>query len=231
MSTEGIDMDIETINSTIHFTSWTAWRMTKPSPKSKAPQDQLSKMITKSQKNGAIFRGAYDLRGFRGDADLLLWIHGSTADLVQDAIVSFSETSVGSRFETTWSGMGLHRPAEFNRSHVPAFMTGNKPKKWLCMYPFVRSYDWYLLPERERRDMLVEHGKAGSKYPGILSSTVASFALGDYEWLLALESDELFEIVDMMRDLRSTEARRHVREEVPFFTGRHIDATRIGEFF
>ncbi len=52
------------------------------------------------------------------------------------------------------------------------------------------------------------------------ANTVSAFALGDYEWVLAFEADELHRIVDLMRDLRATEARRHVREEVPFFTGR-----------
>jgi chlorite dismutase len=92
------------------------------------------------------------------------------------------------------------------------------------MYPFVRSYDWYLIPEEERRAMLVEHGMMGRDYTMIKSNTVAAFALGDYEWVLALESPELHEIVDMMRQLRSSQARRHVREEIPFYTGRLIDA-------
>jgi len=95
----------------------------------------------------------------------------------------------------------------------------------------VRSFEWYLLPEEERRAMLVEHGMAGRDYKGILSNTVSSFALGDYEWLLALESNELHEIVDMMRTLRATAARRHVREEIPFYTGKRIDLTQIGDYY
>jgi chlorite dismutase len=67
----------------------------------------------------------------------------------------------------------------------------------------------------------------GRDYGGILSNTVAAFALGDYEWILALESDDLHETVDMMRQLRSSEARRHVREEIPFYTGRRIDAAAV----
>ena len=59
--------------------------------------------------------------------------------------------------------------------------------------------------------------------------TVASFALGDYEWILALEADDVTDLVDLMRHLRATEARRHVREEVPFFTGRRIDASELAE--
>jgi len=77
--------------------------------------------------------------------------------------------------------------------------------------------------------MLRDHGGKGRDYPGVQSNTVASFALGDYEWLLALESDELVELVDLMRHLRSTEARRHVREEIPFFTGRLIDFAELDE--
>jgi chlorite dismutase len=93
----------------------------------------------------------------------------------------------------------------------------------LCVYPFVRSYEWYLLPDEERRDMLAEHGRKGTAFTEVLANTVASFALGDYEWLLGLESDNLLDLVDMMRDLRYTDARRHVREELPFFTGRRLD--------
>ncbi|MBX6749363.1 MAG: chlorite dismutase family protein, partial [Micromonosporaceae bacterium] len=80
--------------------------------------------------------------------------------------------------------------------------------------------EWYLLPEAERRALLVEHGQLARDYPDVQANTVASFALGDYEWLLAFEADELHRIVDLMRALRAAGARRHVREEVPFFTGR-----------
>ncbi len=118
--------------------------------------------------------------------------------------------------------MGVHRPAEFSASHAPAFMRDAEPQAWLTVYPFVRSYDWYVLPEDERREMLAEHGGKGREYPQVLSNTVAAFALGDYEWILAFEADELTDLVDLMRHLRATEARRHVREEVPFFTGRRI---------
>ena len=74
--------------------------------------------------------------------------------------------------------------------------------------------------EWERRAMLAEHGKMARDYPDVRANTVASFALGDYEWMLAFEADELHRIVDLMRHLRGSTARRHVREEVPFYTGR-----------
>jgi chlorite dismutase len=77
--------------------------------------------------------------------------------------------------------------------------------------------------------MLAEHGRKGAAFRGVLANTVAAFALGDYEWILPLESDELLDLVDVMRDLRQTEARRHVREEIPFYTGRRITPVELVE--
>ena len=68
--------------------------------------------------------------------------------------------------------------------------------------------------------MLSEHGMAARGYKDVRANTVPAFALGDYEWILAFEADELHRIVDLMRHLRSSRARLHVREEIPFFTGR-----------
>ena len=69
----------------------------------------------------------------------------------------------------------------------------------------MRSYEWYLLEESERRRMLAEHGQMAREYPDVRANTVASFALGDYEWMLAFEADELHRIVDLMRHLRGSE--------------------------
>ena len=123
----------------------------------------------------------------------------------------------------------MHRAAEFNRAHVPGFLRGERARDWLTVYPFVRSYEWYLLPDEERSQMLREHGIAGREFKGVVANTVAAFALGDYEWLLPMEADEVTDLVDMMRDLRYTQARLHVREEVPFYTGRRVTTAEAVE--
>ncbi|HRA46251.1 MAG TPA: chlorite dismutase family protein, partial [Phycicoccus sp.] len=126
-----------------------------------------------------------------------------------------------------WSVAALHRPAEFNSSHIPAFMANEEPGDYLCVYPFVRSYDWYLLEDQERRAILAEHGKQARTYPDVRANTIASFALNDYEWILAFEADELHRIVDLMRDMRATRARLHVREEIPFYTGPRVSVAEL----
>lgn len=171
---------------------------------------------------GLVVRGFYDVAGLRADADLMVWWHAPDVETVQEAYRRLRRTDLGRQLEPVWSVVALHRPAEFNKGHVPAFMAGEDPRGYLCVYPFVRSYEWYLLPDDERRHMLVEHGKAARDFPDVRANTVSSFALGDYEWILAFEADELHRIVDLMRELRATDARRHVREELPFFTGPRV---------
>jgi chlorite dismutase len=168
---------------------------------------------------GVTVRGAYDVSGLRAGARLLTWVHGPNLAELQGAAARVR----GLGLPEIWSAAGVHREAEFSRSHTPSFLRGLAPKPWVTVYPFVRSYDWYLLPEDERKTMLADHGRKGSEFPGVQANTVAAFALGDYEWILALEADDPIELVDLMRHLRTTEARRHVREETPFFTGRRIE--------
>jgi chlorite dismutase len=174
----------------------------------------------------ATLRGAYTVTGYRADADLLLWLVGNTADAVQDALIAFRASRLGHSLRPAWSGIGVHREAEFAKSHTPAFMRGEEPRRYVCVYPYVRSLEWYLLPEQERAEMLREHGMMGRSRPQVRANTVSAFALGDYEWLLAFECDELEPIVDLMRHLRSAQARRHTREELPFHTGRRRDSLR-----
>lgn len=168
---------------------------------------------------GATVRGAYSLAGFRADADLLLWLTAPTADALHAAVVALRRTALGRALDAVWTSIGVHREAEFAKSHVPAFLAGAPPRRYVCVYPFVRSHEWYLLAPADRARMLREHGELGRDFPDVQANTVSAFALGDYEWLLAFEADELTRIVDLMRHLRGAQARRHTRAEIPFFTG------------
>lgn len=168
-------------------------------------------------------RGIYDLSGMRASADYMIWWHAEEFSDIQKAFADFRrETTLGQVSEVTWVGNALHRPAEFNRSHLPSFVMGEEPGEWIAVYPFVRSYDWYTMDPQERRRILAEHGKQARNYPDVRANTVPAFALGDYEWMLAFEAPTLDRIVDLMHLMRYTEARHHVREEIPFHTGHRV---------
>jgi hydrogen peroxide-dependent heme synthase len=217
------------LNATIRYTMWSAFRADPgrlPDERDSVAAEATEYLDALAGK-GVVVRGVYDVAGTRADADYVLWWHAEQIELLQSAYNGWRRTALGRGSTPVWSNAGLHRPAEFNQSHVPAFLAGEEPRRYLCLYPFVRSYEWYLLPEAERRAMLADHGKAAREYPDVRANTVAAFALGDYEWLLAFEADELHRIVDLMRALRATEARRHVREEVPFFTGPRVPVAEL----
>ena len=217
------------LNATIRYTMWSVFKLARPLPdEERGPiGDEVQALVDELAGKDVVVRGTYDVSGLRADADLMIWWHGSTAEALQEAYGRFRRTALGRRLDPVWSQMALHRPAEFNRSHIPAFLADEEPRRYVSVYPFVRSYEWYLLPDEERRFMLAEHGKLARGFPDVRANTVASFALGDYEWMLAFEADELHRIVDLMRDLRAARARRHVREEVPFYTGRRRSVAEI----
>src|SRR3954454_1865938 len=198
------------------YTLYGAFRVRAPGSGVEANAAEAEAALTGG---GVTLRGAYSLAGFRADADLLLWLVGPSADALQDAIVAFRRTPLGRGLDAVWTNVGVHRDAEFNKGHIPAFLQGEEPRKYVCVYPFVRSLEWYLLDPQERSDMLREHGMMARDFADVRANTTSAFALGDYEWLLAFEADELTRIVDLMRHLRGAEARRHTREELPFLTG------------
>jgi peroxiredoxin len=210
------------INATIRYTLWSVFRLRDvlgEGADRAAEAAEVDDLLGKLAADDTVTRGVYDLSGLRADADVMVWWHAETPEQVQDAYNRLRRTAFGRRLDPVWSQLAMHRPAEFNKGHVPAFMADEEARGYICVYPFVRSYEWYLLPDDERRDMLVEHGMMGREYADVRANTVASFALGDYEWILAFECDELHRIVDLMRHLRGSAARRHVREEIPFYTG------------
>ncbi|MGV9193513.1 hydrogen peroxide-dependent heme synthase [Microbacterium sp. MC2] len=208
-----------------------------PRPRTAAPTPEaltaLSDEIVALADAGVTLRGLYDVTGMRADADLMVWLHLAPGDddaaALQKALRTLRRTEALREFTCIWSAMGVHREAEFNKRHIPGFMRGERARDWLCLYPFVRSHEWYLLPDEERAHMLATHGRKGATYSDVVANTISAFALNDYEWLLPMESDNLVSIVDLMRGLRATDARRHVREEVPFHTGRRIEVAELAE--
>ena len=223
---------VKEINDSIRYTMWSVFRLDDllgDDADRAAEGAEVEKLFAELAESDVVVRGVYDVSGIRADADLMVWWHAATSEQLQDAYNRFRRTSFGRRLAPLWSQMALHRPAEFNKSHVPAFLNDEQPRKHVSVYPFVRSYEWYLLEEADRRRMLADHGKMARDYPDVRANTVASFSLGDYEWILAFEADELYRIVDLMRHLRGSEARRHVREEIPFYTGALVGVAELVE--
>ena len=208
------------LNDELLYTMYAVFRAEARLPEDRAAlAEEAQGLLDAVLDKGVYTRGTYDIAGYKGDADLLVWWTCPDPDVLQETYQRFRQTGLGRHLAPVWSSVGLHRPAEFNRSHIPAYVRREDPKRYVCVYPFNRSLEWYLLPDFERRGMLAEHGQMGREFEDVRANTVAAFGLGDYEWLLAFEADELHRIVDCLRALRASRARVHTKLETPFFTG------------
>jgi chlorite dismutase len=168
-------------------------------------------------------RGLYSTTGFTPTADLMVWWIGEKVDDIQELLVAFRRTQLGRCLEPEEAFLGITMPAEFTKDHQPAFVQGKEPKPFICVYPFVRTPEWYLLAPEERGSMLRVHGEAGREFPDVLANTTSAFGLGDYEWILCFEADTPDRVVNLIRRLRATEARRYTKVEIPFVSGLRKD--------
>ena len=223
-------LDYKKLNSTLRYLMFSVFTVTpgQLGEDRAAVAADLETFLARYDGTDVVVRGLYDISGLRAEADFMFWTHAEHIEDLQQFYNEFRRTTILGRASTTyWSNTALHRPAEFNKSHIPAFLAEEEPGAYISVYPFVRSYEWYLLPDEERRQILAQHGRAAREYPDVRANTVPAFTLGDYEWILAFEAPQLDRIVDLMREMRATEARRHVREEIPFFTGPRVTAEQL----
>ncbi|MDO4898514.1 MAG: chlorite dismutase family protein [Rothia sp. (in: high G+C Gram-positive bacteria)] len=219
-------------DSQFHYALYTVFaRDTAPAADAASSEAtaELEKLVADLEAAGVTTRGFYDISAMRADADVMVWVHGAVPEDLQTAVRQLRRTRAFSGAKIVWSTMGVHRDAEFAAGHTPSFAKGIAPEKWVCVYPFVRSLDWYTINPEKRREIMKNHGLKGVDFPQVLPNTIATFGLNDYEWLIALESPELVLLVDLMRSFRNTEARHYVREEIPFYTGRMIEVAEVAE--
>src|SRR5699024_5859555 len=211
-------------SATSWFTTYTIFARKEDAPAKS--QDQISRdntefhqLVTQLADQGVTVRGLYDVSGMRAHADIMVWMCYKSPESLQEDIRQMR--CVGLFYSTTlaFSSMGADRMAEFNPEHVPSFTEGRKPRKSLCFYPFVRSYDCYTMEASERARLLRSHGKLGQEFPDVCANTVSAFGLNDWASLLGLESPRLELLVDMMRSLRTTETRHYGPEELRFGNG------------
>src|SRR5580704_6156704 len=163
------------LNELIRYVMWSVFRVDGPDAIDAAAAgrgraglaDEVSELCEQAAGKGVVTRGCYDIQGMRADADYMFWWVAPTSDDLQEMYAQFRRTALGRASEPVWSAMALHRPAEFNKSHIPAFLADEEPKNYVSVYPFVRSYEWYLLDDTERREEVAELGIMARECPGV----------------------------------------------------------------
>jgi len=157
--------------------------------------------------------------GLRQDTDFFLW--GIAKELTPFQIFTgdLFKSGMGKYLRLSYTFLAMTRPSVYNPMHIPAFEGTQAPRRYLFLYPFVKSREWYLLPYEKRREMMRGHMAIGESYPMVRLNTAYSFGLGDQDFVLAFETDQPAAFEDLVQRLRETEASRYTVRDTPFILG------------
>jgi chlorite dismutase len=167
---------------------------------------------------------SYSTVGLRPDCDFLLWRIAKSVDVFQEQSKAINKTTLGGYLTTPWSFVSMTKRSMYvdklDPFHTPESRTHIIPgtRKFLFVYPFVKTRDWYLLPLEQRQQVMDVHIKVGNKYPSVKLNTTYSFGLDDQDFVVAFESDEPKDFLDLVMELRETQSSKFTQRDTPIFT-------------
>jgi chlorite dismutase len=159
---------------------------------------------------------AFSLVGTRGDADLMLLSQATNLERIHEFHVVLGQSGLMKWCATPYSYLAMTKPSEY--SDESRLEVRPAHGKYLFVYPFVKSREWYRLPPDERWKIMQEHIAVGREYPQIDLNTSYSFGLDDQEFVVAFETDEPAAFLDLVQRLRTTEASAYTKRDTPTFT-------------
>jgi chlorite dismutase len=167
---------------------------------------------------------SYSTLAMRGDVDFLLWRIGAGTDDFQAHAQQINKTRVGAYLTTPHSMLSMTKRSMYidklDPFHTAESRTHIIPgkRKYLFVYPFVKTRDWYLLPLEERQKIMDVHIRVGNKYPSVKLNTTYSFGLDDQDFVVAFETDEPKDFLDLVMELRETQSSKYTQRDTPIFT-------------
>jgi chlorite dismutase len=159
---------------------------------------------------------AFSLVGTRGDADMMLLTQATNLERIHEFHVVLAQSGLMKWCETPYSYLALTKPSEY--SDESRLEVRPAHAKYLFVYPFVKTREWYRMAPDERWKIMQEHIKVGREYPQIDLNTSYSFGLDDQEFVVAFETDEPAAFLDLVQRLRTTESSSFTKRDTPTFT-------------
>lgn len=211
-----------------HFLSYGFWRIAPewrrlPETERDAHKSEFSDVVD-SWSDRMMVR-PFSTVGVRADSDLLLWRATPDFDLLQQMQTDLLSTQLGSWLDLRYQYTAATKPSQYMPYVREAGFKKERPldvipvdRKYIIVYPMDKQRPWYALPQEERGAAMREHGIIGKNYPGIKINTAYSFGIDDQEFMVAFETDSVHDFLDLMMELRGTEASQYTLRDVPIFT-------------
>ena len=197
------------------------WRRLPPGEREHS-KNQFAEVVAEFSDRIAI--GSYSLVGTRGDVDFMLWKVSPTLEAINQLLAQLNRTELGGYVESPYSYLSMTRRSPYVDDHKHEGQEGTSAsmriigRKYLFVYPFVKTHEWYQLPKAERQRLMNDHFVIGHRYPDVKISTAYSFGLDDQEFVLGFESDDPANFLDLVADLRESQARPYTLRDTPIFT-------------
>src|SRR3954451_15376306 len=202
-----------------HFVKYTflkvdpAWRRLEPDERAQHKREFIA--ACEDFASERLLR-AFSLVGTRGDADLMLLAQATKLERIHELHVVLSQSGLMSWCQMPYSYLAMTKPSEYSEESRLEVRPAHA--KYLFVYPFVKTRDWYRMAPDERWKVMQEHIKIGREYPEIDLNTSYSFGLDDQEFVVAFETDDPSSFLDLVQRLRTTEASAYTKRDTPTFT-------------
>ena len=212
--------DVRQIVSFCFYRVDPAWRRLPAATKRKQGSELLGVVNAFSKR---LMVRTYSLVGLKADVDFLIWRVGPTPDLQQEMSAAVRQTAMAGYLTMPYSYLSMTKRSTYVDKLDPdhqdrrRFITPAN-SRYLFVYPFVKSRDWYLMPFPERQAMMDEHITIGNKFPSVRLHTTYSFGLDDQEFVVAFETDKPQDFLDLVMALRESKGSRYTVRDTPIFT-------------
>jgi len=201
------------------------WRLRSAAERA-ADREELAALVREMGDRDGVLVRPYSLVGTRGDADFMLWLVSERVDDFHELSSKLNHTRMGAYLESPYSYFSMTKRSMYVDKHEHPNQEGRSTRlvisptgrRYLFVYPFVKTRSWYRLPQAERQRQMSEHIAMGHRYPSVKINTTYSFGLDDQEFVVAFESDSVADFLDLVQEMRESEASTHTVRDVPSFT-------------
>jgi len=182
-------------------------------------KEESAKEVENVIVNSGIRFRSYSTLGLRDDAEFLFWFAAETVEEIQNVISKLYLTVFGKYIIPSHVYLSCTRPSTYARKgRTLSFVAGEEPRKFVIVYPFTKTREWYLLPKEQRQKMMDQHIDVSEKYPQVILNTTYSFGISDQDFMLAFECDNLRDFQNLIMDLRQTQVSAYVAVDTPMIT-------------
>ena len=210
------------------------WRL-RPAAERAADREEIAALVREIGGRDGVLIRAYSLVGTRGDADFMLWLVSERIDDMHEFAARLNHLRVAAYLETPYNYFSMTKKSMYVDKHQHPNQEGRSNRlvisptgrKYLFVYPFVKTRAWYRLSKEERQRQMGEHIAMGHRYPGVKINTTYSFGLDDQEFVVAFESDSVADFLDLVQEMRESEASTHTVRDVPSFTCIAMDVDEV----